>query len=251
MAARTALAYSKGCDNAAARWHARTVTSKVGDSRKANRGDSQDSSSESKKDRAVLEELLRERNQYPERAEQIDREVVRRFSKNLAVFVLDMSGFSSTTERRGIVHFLARIHQMQEAVGPAVIGNRGQLVRYEADNAFAVFATVADAVNAAQDVDRSLDAMNAVLPPALHLSVSIGIGFGETLIIDGVDLFGDEMNRACKLGEDIGGAGEILLTEAARAQLLEPVDVESRNVVIGTFELPYFALKKASERGVK
>ena len=49
----------------------------------------------------------------------------------------------------------------------------------------------------------------------------MGIGYGPTLVIAGKDLFGHEMNMACKLGEDIAGQGEILLTAAA-CQALAP-----------------------------
>ena len=61
--------------------------------------------------------------------------------------------------------------------------------------------------------------MNTVLPPERALNVSAGIGFGPTLVIAREDLFGPEMNCACKLGEDIATANEILLTEAAWASL--------------------------------
>ena len=47
----------------------------------------------------------------------------------------------------------------------------------------------------------------------------MGIGFGPTLVIAESDLFGEEMNLACKLGEDIAGPRQILLTPAAVAAL--------------------------------
>ena len=111
------------------------------------------------------------------------------------------------------------IHQMEQAARPAIDGNGGQVIKQEADNLFSVFSTPSQALDAALDTLRALDAMNAVLPPERALQVSVGIGYGPTLVIAHEDLFGSEMNCACKLGEDIAQAGEILLTRAAHDAL--------------------------------
>ncbi len=137
----------------------------------------------------------------------------------MAILVLDMCGFSRITQSHGIIHFLAMIHQMEQAARPAIDGNGGEIIKQEADNLFAVFNTPGQALEAALDTLRALQAMNTVLPPERILNVSAGIGFGPTLVIAHQDLFGPEMNCACKLGEDIAGANEILLTEAAHADL--------------------------------
>lgn len=108
---------------------------------------------------------------------------------------------------------------MEEAACPAVLGNGGQVVKQEADNLFAAFADPATALEAALDILRSAEAMNAVLPAERAVQVSIGIGYGDTLLIDGADMFGHEMNIACKLGEDVAGTKEILLSAAAFAAL--------------------------------
>ena len=48
---------------------------------------------------------------------------------------------------------------------------------------------------------------------------SIGIDFGEVLLIEHADCFGDAVNLAYKLGEDIGRPGEVLVTQAVHDQL--------------------------------
>ena len=170
-------------------------------------------------DKACLQRLLSKRNQQPASAAQVDAAIEAAFVRDVAILVLDMCGFSRITAQHGIIHFLAMIHQMEQAARPAIEGNGGEVVKQEADNLFAVFATAEQALEAALDTLRALAAMNAVLPPERTLAVSAGIGLGPTLVIAHEDLFGPEMNCACKLGEDIAGPGEILLTEAAHAQL--------------------------------
>lgn len=170
-------------------------------------------------DRAYLRRLLSQRNQLPHGVSEVDAAIEAAFVRDVAILVLDMCGFSRITARHGIIHFLAMIHQMEQAARPAIEGNGGEVIKQEADNLFAVFSSAEQALEAALDTLRALEAMNAVLPPERALAVSGGIGYGPTLVIAHEDLFGPEMNCACKLGEDIAGPGEILLTEAAYAAL--------------------------------
>ncbi len=87
---------------------------------------------------------------------------------------------------------------------------------------------------------RQLKAANLILPEDRRLYASIGIGYGAVLNIDDEDLFGDEMNLACKLGEDIAARSEILLTEAARATLtLKTVETRPEQLSISGLALNY------------
>jgi len=173
-------------------------------------------------DRALLGRLLSERNQFSERTPDIDKQIRDAFEQNVAVLVLDMVGFSRLTVEYGIIHYLAMIHQMQEAARPAVTANGGTLIKQDADDIFAIFQTPAAALDSALDIFRAFDAVNTVVPPERDIYGCIGIGYGETLVIDGNDIFGSEVNIACKLGEDLAGKSEILLTSAAYLAL--PLD---------------------------
>ena len=172
-------------------------------------------------DRQTLQSLLTQRNQQPEQRAQIDDAITQAFVRPVAMLVLDMFGFSRITASHGIIHFLALIHRMEHAARPAIAANGGEVVKQEADNLFAVFTHPQNALEAALDILRALDAMNTVQPPESQLLASVGIGYGPTLVVAGKDLFGHEMNMACKLGEDIAGPGEVLLTQAA-CRDLEP-----------------------------
>ncbi|AFY39351.1 putative adenylate/guanylate cyclase [[Leptolyngbya] sp. PCC 7376] len=166
-------------------------------------------------DKLQLKQLLSERNQYPDRTEKIDEKIWELFGREVAILVLDMSGFSRISAKYGIIHFLAMIHQMEQASCPAVIENGGQVIKQEADNLFAIFPHPTRALEAALDICRAFDAMNDVSPEERHVYGCIGIGYGKTLIIDEKDLFGAEMNITCKLGEDLAEKKEILITADA------------------------------------
>jgi class 3 adenylate cyclase len=141
------------------------------------------------------------------------------FERQVAILVLDMVGFSRLTVQHGIIHYLAMIHQMEEAARPAVIGNGGRVIKQEADNLYAVYEDPAHALESALDIFRAFNAVNNVVPPDRDIFGSVGIGYGSSLVIEGEDLFGSEVNFACKLGEDLAGKSEILLTQSAHAAL--------------------------------
>jgi class 3 adenylate cyclase len=169
--------------------------------------------------RAYLKQLLAERNEYADRVPQIDALIRETFERRVAILVLDMTGFSRTVAKHGIIHYLAMIQQMETAAVPAVEGNNGLVIKQEADNLLAIFDEPGDALEASLDIFRAFEAINSVVPEDRDLKGCVGIGFGDALVIGEEDLFGHEMNLASKLGEDLAEASEILLTEAAFAAL--------------------------------
>ncbi|WP_373536625.1 adenylate/guanylate cyclase domain-containing protein [Microcoleus sp.] len=165
--------------------------------------------------RANLQRLLQQRNERPEKAAEIDAEINATFCQTHTILVIDMSGFSRTTVRYGIIHFLAMIHRMQAIVKPIIAECGGTVVKEEADNIFAVFPNVKSAVESAIDSLKQTAALNTTLPPEMDIYLCIGIGRGDVLMLEGEDMYGSEFNLASKLGEDLAQRGEILLTSAA------------------------------------
>jgi len=196
--------------------------------------------------RETLERLLSEMIEQPERREAIAQEIASVFGQDKAILVLDMSGFSRTTHRHGIVSFLLMIHQMRLIACPCITNHAGIMVKAEADNLFCLFDTVADAVRAARDITQRLDTVNLVLPEDRRLYASVGIGFGHVLNIEDKDLFGNEVNLASKLGEDVAGQGAVLLTPEAFSHLQETGDIQAREETlnISGLSLSYFILEK-------
>ena len=78
------------------------------------------------------------------------------------------------------------------------------------------------AVEAALDIFRGFKAINGVTPSESDIYGCIGIGYGPTLLIGDDDLFGCEVNTASKLGEDLAGSSEIILSAAAFEDALPP-----------------------------
>jgi len=96
------------------------------------------------------------------------------------------------------------------------MANKGTIVKYDADNAFAFFESTQSAIDASLEINKQLEIENKKTPDELDILVSIGIDYGEFLYLPEVnDYFGNPVNIACKLGEDIGESGDILVAESA------------------------------------
>lgn len=154
-----------------------------------------------------------------------ERKIRDDFEVERAVLVLDLSGFSVRVRRGGILPHLRRIRRMQSLAVPLVREHGGELVKCEADDLLAVFPEPRAAVEAALAIHDALAANPGGPEPDDVLSAGIGIDHGRFLLVPGRDAFGDPVNVAHKLGEDLARAGETLVTAAVRQRLGEAPDL--------------------------
>lgn len=173
--------------------------------------------------RMPFEELLLRYSQVADAEERrrLEAGIWAEFGCERAVLVVDMSGFSQLTERHGIVHYLSMVRRMQIIAGPIVRGHDGVILKFEADNAFAMFPAVDAALEAAFELNDAFDAANLDTPDELDIRIACGIDHGPILVIEQLDFFGDAVNCASKLGEDLARPGEVLLSARA-ARFAEP-----------------------------
>ena len=132
-----------------------------------------------------------------------------------AVFISDMASFSSTSRKIGVCHFLKLIHRARQTIAPIVTANNGTLLKCDADNCYAFFEQTDDAIQASFDINAALFESNDRYPIAEQIYLSVGIDYGRVLLIDGEDFFGDPVNTASKLGEDLAIKAETLVTKRA------------------------------------
>lgn len=174
---------------------------------------------------ALIAELAEERD--PEKAELIRAGIIDRFAVHGAVFISDMASFSATSRKRGVCHFLKLIHRARQIMAPIVAANNGKLLKCDADNCYAFFETTDSALKASFEVNAALFASNDEFPLEEHIYLSIGIDYGRVLLIGEMDFYGDPVNTASKLGEDLAVRAETLVTNRALEQ--------------STFEVPELA----------
>ncbi len=179
------------------------------------------------------------RESDPARREEIEATLWSNYGQELAVMVIDMSGFSLLAQRYGIVHYLSMIRRMQLVTAPIITEHGGNVVKFEADNCFATFPSTRQAIQAGIDINKALNEQNELTPDEFDIRIACGIDFGQILLIDGRDFFGNAVNRASKLGEDIANPGELLVTAEAWKQLPETANFTGKKMklVISGIEL--------------
>ena len=171
------------------------------------------------------------------------------YGAEYAVFVLDMSGFSLLTRKHGIVHYLSMVRRMQLTTEPIVKSYGGIMIKYEADNCFAVFPDPLAAVNAAIAMQHAFTSENLLTSDDLDIHISCGIDFGKILIIGHEDCFGEPVNRASKIGEDLAAAGEIFITKEAIDMIPPEAGIKARemSVSISGIVIPAYAIEYRKE----
>ena len=193
-----------------------------------------------------FQELLLNYSQETNPAERkkLEDMIWKNYGTENTVLALDMFGFSLLTRKYGIIHYLSMIRRMQLTVEPIINGHGGRVIKFEADNCFALLPDPLSAARAAITIQHALAASNLLTSDELDIHVSIGIDYGKILIVNNEDIFGDAVNRACKMGEDIGIAGEILITKEAMDLIPEEGAVQGKpiEVSIGGLSTPAFSI---------
>lgn len=167
-----------------------------------------------------------------------------RFGAEGAVFISDMASFSSTSRKIGVCHFLKLIHRARQIIAPLVADNNGLLLKCDADNCYAFFQNTDDAIRASFDINAALFRHNDEFSLTEQIYLSVGIDYGRVLLVDDVEFFGDPVNTASKLGEDLAIKAETLVTKRAleHAALRIPASAERMVARISDIEIKYVRL---------
>lgn len=186
-----------------------------------------------------------------EKAEVIRAGVIDKFAVHGAVFISDMASFSSTSRKRGVCHFLKLIHRARQIIAPLILANHGKLLKCDADNCYAFFETPDEAIKASFDVNAALFASNQDFPLEEQIFLSVGIDYGRVLLIGDQDFYGDPVNTASKLGEDLAIRAETLVTKRAleRSSFEIPETAERMVARISEIEIKYVRVPMTEHSG--
>jgi adenylate cyclase len=188
----------------------------------------------------TVEELFdRLRGRTKANADEMDGAIEKQCVAERTVMMCDSSGFTRRTHAYGILHFLAVMTDVYDRVEPIVIKHRGSVISRGADNLLAIFDEPAHGVDAAIAMQRLLAKFNAGKTDRDQFQLCMGFHHGGILRLkDGI--FGDKVNIASKIGEDLASAEEILVTgEVAKRLPARIKRAYARSVELGgkSFEL--------------
>jgi class 3 adenylate cyclase len=93
-------------------------------------------------------------------------------------------------------------------------------------------------------MQHAFHAANLLTADDLDIRIACGIDYGKILIVGSDDCFGDAVNRASKMGEDIAEAGEILVTKEAMDMIPPQAGIKASeiNLSISGVNIPAFAI---------
>ena len=134
-----------------------------------------------------------------------------------AIMASDVVGYSALMGRDEAGTLSAIRSLRKELWGPKIDEYGGRVVKTTGDGQLTEFASVADAVQCAVEVQRAMRRRNADIPEDHRIVLRIGINQGD-IIVDGDDIYGDGVNVAARL-EEIAEPGGICISRAVRDQI--------------------------------
>jgi adenylate cyclase len=189
-----------------------------------------------------LEKLIEQRLEPGADKKALDQRIWNLFGENWCVLYTDLSGFSRNVAEFGIIHFLQVIHESRKLLIPVIEQHDGILLKTEGDSMLIIFRVPDKALDCAVAMQAVCKTYNATRPESERVLLCVGIGSGPLLRIGDSDVFGAEVNAACKLGEDTARAWEILVTkplcDAVKDREFEPIDTVPAGTT-GAFRLKY------------
>ncbi|HWU84189.1 MAG TPA: adenylate/guanylate cyclase domain-containing protein, partial [Rhodocyclaceae bacterium] len=145
-------------------------------------------------------------------------------TRNCCVLFADVAGSTRLYEKLGDAEALRAIERCLNRVERAIASCGGKVVKTIGDELMATFATAELACHAATVMHARIEGLPSVAGG--KLAIRVGFHFGSVLV-DGVDVFGNTVNIAARITE-VAKAREII-TSAETAQLL-PESVRNSSV---------------------
>jgi len=106
------------------------------------------------------------------------------------------------------------LHHMNGRLGPAIERRGGRVIRLKGDGGLIEFASAVDALAAAIDFQQAMVEANLGQSEDNVIMFRVGIHLGD-VIVDGVDIYGDDVNVAARL-ETEAPSGGIVVSRAVR-----------------------------------
>ena len=139
-----------------------------------------------------------------------------------AILAADVVGYSRLMggDEEGTLRAVKALRQ--SLLEPKIAEHRGRIVKTTGDGVLAEFASTVDAVRCALGIQRAVPAHNTGLSPDKKIEFRIGINVGD-IIVEGDDIFGDDVNVAARLESILQPAG-VCISDVVHQQVTGRLD---------------------------
>ena len=134
------------------------------------------------------------------------------------IFVADVAGFSQLVGRDEDGTLQRLQHLRNDVADPIIRARSGRIIKSLGDGILAEFASVAEAVQAATEIQRAIATRNAHQKPDAWIEFRIGIHNGDVTVQADGDLLGETVNIAARL-EALAEPGGVCLSEDTYRQI--------------------------------
>ena len=147
--------------------------------------------------------------------------------KLTAILCADVFGYSRLMgeNEEGTLRTLSSHRKLIDSL---IEQHRGRFVNSAGDSVLAEFASVVNAVQCAVEIQVTLKAENATLPPERRMEFRIGINLGDVMV-DGEQIYGDGVNVAARL-ESLADPGGICISETVHEHIGNKVALGYENL---------------------
>ncbi|MDD2805442.1 MAG: adenylate/guanylate cyclase domain-containing protein [Elusimicrobiales bacterium] len=179
------------------------------------------------------------RKRTPRTAAKIDAAIHKACAAELTVVCCDSAGFSRKTHEHGIIEFMDNMVKCHDGLEKIVHRMGGVTLSNKADNLMLTFPEPGPAVACAIEMHRWLKRRNKPLPDFKKYNICVGIHHGKLLRFAD-DAYGAAVNVAFKLGEDVAGKDELIVSGQVNDLIKKDFRTDySKHVTIGgtTFDV--------------
>ena len=136
--------------------------------------------------------------------------------KLAAILCADVYGYSRLMgeNEEATLHTLTSHRKL---IDSAISQHHGRFVNSAGDSVLAEFPSVVEAVNCAVEIQTSLKAENANLPPERRMEFRIGVNLGDVMV-EGAQIYGDGVNVAARV-ESLAEPGGISISGIVHEQV--------------------------------
>ncbi len=145
---------------------------------------------------------------------------------------------------------LRTLSSYRKLIDSLIEQHHGRFVNSAGDSVLAEFASVVNAVQCAVEIQTTLKAENANLPPERRMEFRIGVNLGDVMV-DGEQIYGDGVNVAARL-ESLAEPGGICISHTVHDQIKNKLALNYEDLgpqIVKNIAEPVWVLRVMLDRG--
>ena len=167
-------------------------------------------------------------DKFLEEREKLDAMFADKFTRFITVMFTDLKGSTTIAENEGDLVSRMVVKHQSDIIMPAVKENNGVFVKSIGDGTLSYYENALDAVRAAVQIQKGMDALNMSKTFKFPVFMRIGMHSGKCVVEEN-DIAGDVVNTASRF-ESAADTGGILLSEDTYNALSDKAEIYCRFV---------------------